>query len=232
MDKNSNLYILIYAAVLTILVAVILAVVSDSLKPNQMANELVAKKSDILRSVGVADVENVEEYFSKNIEGLAINYAGETIDTVEAIDLDLSDQYAIADETKRVFPLYVYKTEAGNKNYIIPLEGNGLWGPIWGYVALDEDLNTIVGASFDHKTETPGLGAEIAGEKFQNTFRGKEIFDGDEFVGVEVKKGNLGDVQHQVQAISGATITGDGVTAMIKKDLANYLPYFEKLKNQ
>lgn len=230
MDKNKNSYIILYAAIMTVIVAVVLAFVASSLKPNQMANELYAKKQDILKSVGATDVD-VNEFFATNIEGVALTNEGEIIEGVDAIDINIEEELRNADLSRRRFPIYIYTNEEGTKNYIVPLQGNGLWGRIWGYIALDDDLNTIVGASFDHQTETPGLGAEIAGEGFQSQFINKEIYRGDQFVGITVKKGNLDQVDHQVQGISGSTITGDGVTAMIKKDLRYYLPYFDKLKN-
>lgn len=220
---------------MTVVVAVVLALVSQGLSAAQQRNELVAKKSDILNSAGVDldEVENIDSYFEKHIKGIVVNHQGETVDTVEALNINAREMFNLKDETKRLYPLYVFTSEEGERNYIIPLEGSGLWDIIWGYLALEEDLETVAGASFDHAAETPGLGAEIGTSSFETQFNEKKIFDKTgEFVGVTVRKGSLDKVEHQVQGVSGATITSDGVTEMIQKDVAFYLPYFEKLKNQ
>ena len=125
-------------------------------------------------------------------------------------------------------PLYISNID-GSEKYIIPLRGTGLWGPIWGYISLDNDMNTVYGAVFDHKAETPGLGAEINRDFFEKPFNGKRIFDleGD-FVSIAVIKGGAKENDyHGVDGISGGTITSDGVTAMLKERLDKYLPYFE-----
>lgn len=227
MDKNSNAYILTYAAIMTVIVAVALALLSESLKGAQEVNELLAKKADILKSVGKAEVDDVEAYFSDRIEGLVLDANGNVKEGVAAIDIDLAaeDKKAAAD---KMYPLYVFNSEDNSKRYIIPMRGSGLWGPIWGYIAIEDDYATIAGVSFDHETETPGLGAEITQNWFQDSFVGKSIKDNlGAFAGITVKKGALTKPDNQVGAISGATITGDGVTNMIIDDVANYLPYFE-----
>ena len=125
-------------------------------------------------------------------------------------------------------PLYISNID-GSEKYIIPLRGTGLWGPIWGYISLENDMNTVYGAVFDHKAETPGLGAEINRDFFEKPFNGKRIFDlqGD-FVSIAVVKGGAKENDyHGVDGISGGTITSDGVTAMLKERLDKYLPYFE-----
>ena len=125
-------------------------------------------------------------------------------------------------------PLYISNID-GSEKYIIPLRVTGLWGPIWGYISLDNDMNTVYGAVFDHKAETPGLGAEINRDFFEKPFNGKRIFDleGD-FVSIAVVKGGAKENDyHGVDGISGGTITSDGVTAMLKERLDKYLPYFE-----
>ena len=125
--------------------------------------------------------------------------------------------------------MFVCTKENGEKNFIIPMVGKGLWGPIWGYVALKQDMNTIAGATFDHKTETPGLGAEIKEEEFEKQFIGKSIFDDNEFVSVLVLKGGVKEgEEHSVDGISGGTITSNGVSEMIERTLRIYEPYFKK----
>ena len=110
---------------------------------------------------------------------------------------------------------------------VVPVTGMGLWGPIWGYVALEKDMNTVAGVIMAHKGETPGLGAEISTAKYQANFVGKMIFEGDKFVSVTLRKGGAKDPAHEVDAISGGTKTSDGVTAMLYNSLANYLPLLE-----
>ena len=110
---------------------------------------------------------------------------------------------------------------------VIPVTGMGLWGPIWGYVALEKDMDTVAGIIMAHKGETPGLGAEISTPKYQANFVGKTIFDGDKFVSVKLRKGGAKDLAHEVDAISGGTKTSDGVTAMLQNSLSNYLPLLE-----
>ena len=123
----------------------------------------------------------------------------------------------------------------GKKSYVVPLYGKGLWDAIWGYVALENDLKTVKGAFFDHKGETPGLGANIKESFFYEDFKGESIYRGTEYKGITVAKGNNDPTNkrkndNKVDAIAGATITGDGVTSMIKSDLKLYVPYFETVK--
>ena len=124
------------------------------------------------------------------------------------------------------------------KFYVIPLRGAGLWAEIWGYIALKDDINTIKGVSFDHKSETAGLGAEITEDWFIDSFNNEKINDSEgNFVGVYLTKtnndpGNSDKMDNEIDAISGATITGDGVSDMIIERIENYLPYFNSLNNE
>ncbi|NBC24963.1 MAG: NADH:ubiquinone reductase (Na(+)-transporting) subunit C, partial [Bacteroidetes bacterium] len=133
----------------------------------------------------------------------------------------------------RLLPVFEYKSD-GQTCYIFSVRGNGLWDAIWGNIALKSDMNTIVGATFDHKSETPGLGAEIKDNpNFREQFQGKEIFAEDgEFVSITVRKGGAKDPDHEVDGISGATITADGVTDMLENGLGNYMAYIEKNRSQ
>ena len=147
---------------------------------------------------------------------------------VTAFDIDVVKEFKTVDAEDRSYPLFVFE-DNGTKKYIVPMAGKGLWGPIWGYVAFEGDMNTIYGSTFDHKTETPGLGAEINQPDFQDKFIGKTIFDGAEYVSVEVVKGGS-DVEgksHLVDGISGGTITSKGVGEMMKRTLNVYVPYFK-----
>ncbi|NPA68025.1 MAG: NADH:ubiquinone reductase (Na(+)-transporting) subunit C [Chlorobi bacterium] len=238
LDTNSNLYTFIYASVLVIAVAAALAFTAVKLKPLQDKNVRVEKMQNILKSIGVNTTpDNAEQLYNKYVtDAYAVNSKGEKLEGVNAFDVNLKLQFK-AEPDKRVLPVYEAKNDKGETKIIIPLRGKGLWGPIWGYFALNDDYNTIYGAVFDHKGETPGLGAEIATEKFQKQFKGKTLFDGDKFVSITVYKGGkgsalkAGDTKHGVDAISGGTITSKGLEAMVKDDwLFAYKAFLEKNK--
>lgn len=232
---HSNQYTLIYAAGLSILTAIVLAVAAEGLKPAQNANIALDTRSNILKAVRLDydDRAKINQIYESSIKEMVVNMAGE-VQEEEPAEIDLKDEIIKA-PSERKLPLYVYTGEGDKKYYIIPLRGTGLWGPIWGYVSLEDDFNTVYGAYFDHKGETPGLGAEIAEEPFQRQFQGKEIMsDEGKFVSVNVMKSsaktNL-DKEHRVDAISGGTITSNGTDEMIENCLAPYVAYFEKMKN-
>ncbi len=221
----------LYATVITVIVAVSLSFLSESLKEKQYHNELQAKKIEILRSVGLDTVADPGLFFDRNIHGLVLNKEGEVLEGKPAIEVDVKAENKKPAGQDRLLPIFIYTRQDSGKIYIIPLYGAGLWDDIWGYIALEDDFNTVYGTSFGHKGETPGLGGEITTDWFQKSFKGKTIFEGDEFVSVIVKKGKLDNPKHQVHSITGATMTSNGVTNMIRDDLANYLAYFEKVKN-
>ncbi len=227
MNVEKNSYTFIFATIMVLIVAALLATTAISLKPFQETNVALEKKQNILSSIGVDVNRNIadKEYSKYIIEELVLNNKGEKLDGV-AFDIDLAKQLK-KEPDDQLLPLFVAKTENGNK-YIIPLRGKGLWGPIWGFMALNDDLNTVYGAVFDHKSETPGLGAEINQyELFQKQFEGKEILNGNELVSITVIKGGApeGD-KHGVDGISGGTITSDGVTDMLLERLTMYESYF------
>lgn len=246
MNSNSNSYIFIYSVVMVVIVAAMLSVTATLLKPKQQQNIKVEKMQAILASANIASTpEDAEELYHKYIvKELVLNSKGEVSSTYEngqltgdlrAFDVDLKVQQFNQKNGKDFFsPMFVCDY-SGNTFYIIPMLGKGLWGPIWGNLALKSDMNTIEGVVFDHKGETPGLGAEIATKQFQDQFLGKTIFNqqGD-FVSVTVQKGGVATLpanmhDHAVDAISGGTITSVGVDHMLKDCLKNYVPYF---KNQ
>jgi Na+-transporting NADH:ubiquinone oxidoreductase subunit C len=234
-DKESNVYTVTYAAIMTVVVAVSLAFVATSLQPKQYANQQLSTKMDILKAVGLEDLEKEEaaRIYDERIEGLVLGYDMNPVaDTVNAVDIDLAKETKKKPEEQR-YPLFVYRDGATTR-YIVPLYGNGLWDKIWGYVAIEEDFNTIAGISMDHKAETPGLGAEIKDnpDDYNQPFVGKKLYDENgEYVSVAMKKGAITDPAHQVDAITGATITSDGVSDMLYEDVKAYLPYFQTLKN-
>lgn len=239
MNTQSNTYTFVYAAVMVVIVAALLSFAAISLKPLQDKNVEVEKKRSILSSVNIgldADAQAdknsyVEGLYEKHIvESFIVNTKGEKLDG-DAFIVDLKKEMAKPEEERKL-PVFVSEQPDGSTNVILPLRGKGLWGPIWGYVALQEDYNTIVGASFDHKGETPGLGAEINTDKFQAQFVGKEIFnDKGEFVSVDVLKGHNADNIHAVDAISGGTITSNGLDDMMNECLGSYVTYFKQQKN-
>ncbi|WP_066632264.1 NADH:ubiquinone reductase (Na(+)-transporting) subunit C [Labilibacter marinus] len=230
MDKQGNLYTVLYAVVMVIVVAAVLAFVSESLKPIQNKNVEVAKKIDLLRSVGIAsDATTAEELYAKHIgeNTKVINVSGSEVEG-NAFDIDMAKEVR-KEQKDRNYPLYICKLESGEEKIIIPLRGVGLWGPVWGYISLNADKNTVYGATFDHKGETPGLGAEISKEFFQTPFKGKTIFDeSGVFTSIAVVKGvDTSTNPHAVDAISGGTITSNGVTDMLKECLSGYEKYLK-----
>ena len=215
-NTNSNAYILIYSTVMVVLVAALLSVVSLSLQDRQYANQLNEKKQSILASLNATD-QNYDEF----ITAYAIDKEGNKIegDVFELLK-DLKSAFANGQ-----FPVF----EAKDGRLVLPLTGTGLWGPIWGYISLNSDMNTVGGIIMDHQGETPGLGAEIATAKYQAKFVGKEIFKDNEFVSVLLRKGGAdkNNLQHEVDAITGGTKTSEGVTNMLRESIANYLPLIE-----
>lgn len=231
MNRNGNLYTFMYASVMVIIVAAILSYTAITLKPYQERNVEIEKKQNILSSIGInASTEEAEKLYEENIKNsYVVNSAGEKVDG-DAFTIDLKKEHAKALK-EQVMPVFEAQVD-GDTKYIMPLYGSGLWGPIWGYVSLKSDMNTFYGAVFDHKGETPGLGAEISTEAFQKQFVGKKIFTDDgKFVSITVAKaGETVSVGDKVDGVSGGTITSKGLQDMLKTDLGRYLEFFEKKK--
>lgn len=248
-NKESQGFTFLFTIVMVIIVATVLSVAAMGLKPAQQENEKQEKMQNILASiqVEVSRQEASAEFGNYVKKRLTLNSKGEVISEVEgdvrtvakdgkeaaesdAFNIDIKKQYR--DKTKsadqKTYPLFVCEKD-GKVCYVVPLVGTGLWGPIWGYLALESDLNTVMGATFDHKTETPGLGAEINQGWFEEPFMGEQIFDEQgNFVSIKVTKGGADpDDIHGVDAITGGTITSDGVTDMLKNTLEVYVPYFK-----
>lgn len=234
MDKNSNVYTIIYAAIVTVVVAIALAFAHSSLEPKMEENEKLATQKDILRSVGLIDLPNTSEIYEKSITSEVIDAQGKVIEGIAAESVSMAAEFK-KPESEQMHPLFIYTAEDGSKKYIVPVFGNGLWDKIWGYVAIESDLNTIAGVSMDHKAETPGLGAEIKDnpEKFNTPFIGKKIYDtNNKYVSIRMVKGGIKEPEHEIDAISGATITSTGVNEMMERGISYYLPFFESIKNQ
>lgn len=221
-NTSSDAYAIIYASIVVVIVAFLLAGVSSILRPKQEENIRLDKKKQILASLNIKNQPDAAATYAAVVKQEAIiNNAGEVIATEGGFDV-AND--AINDSN---LPIYICDVE-GEVKYVIPMTGNGLWGGIWGYVAVNSDGNTIYGVYFSHASETPGLGAEIASDKFQTRFPGKHIIsDGTVALGVTKKVTNE---ECEVNAISGATITCNGVNAMLKNTMEGYKAYLAALQ--
>lgn len=242
MNVNSNVYTFVFSIIMVVVVAASLAYAATSLSPKQQANHRAEKMQDIMFSAGIDSVEHdgkkqfltrdlAETYYGDYIvEELALKADGSVDESQKAFDVNLGQELKKPVE-EQTFPLYIAEKN-GEKFYIIPLYGSGLWDAIWGYISLKEDVNTVAGTIFDHKGETAGLGAEITKDWFQNSFKEEKILDKDgNLVGVKVVKGYQGGNNkddHAVDGISGSTLTANGVTNMIQERLRHYVPYFQK----
>lgn len=224
LNVNSNAYIIIYSVVMVVVVAVLLSVASLSLQSRQSENMLNEKRQQIVKALG----ENPEtaSYADVVAEAVMLDKSGNAISGKSEADIfsALNDLTASFDAGE--FPVF----KAQNGCVVIPVYGAGLWGPVWGYLALEPDMNTVKGIVMDHSGETPGLGAEITTDKVQSSFVGKTIFEGNELVSVSMRKGGATN-NHEVDAISGGTKTCDGVNEMIKSGLTDYLPYLNSNKS-
>ena len=217
LDTNSDVYAIIYSAVVVVIVAFLLAGVSSLLSPKQQDNIRLDKKKQILASLNIKNVPDAAtEYDSVIKSDPVINASGEVVKDNGGFEVANDD---VEDSN---LPLYIAEVN-GEKKYIIPMTGNGLWGGIWGYLALNDDCNTVYGVYFSHAGETPGLGAEIASDKFQSRFPGKQVIKDGEVALSVVKK--VQDESVEVNAVSGATITCNGVNAMLHDKIAPYKAY-------
>lgn len=227
MDVNKNSYTFMFAAVMVVVVAALLSYAATSLKPYQDKNVEMEKMQSILRSIEIDGTrEEAAEVYPDYITQELVVENNELVEGVDAFNIDLAKQIR-KPIPERQAPLYIAEKD-GEKYYIIPLRGTGLWGPIWGYISLQENLSTIYGAVFDHQGETPGLGAEISTDMFASQFKGKEILaDDGNLIGIDVRKGDASE-ENEVDGISGGTITSDGVEAMIADNLQAYIPFLKE----
>ena len=211
MNTNSNTYTIVYATIVVIIVAVLLAVVSQVLSPLQQANVKLDQQKQMLVALN-----------QELGDDPAALYEALVRDTIKM------------DKDGKKADVLVFEVDGATK-YVYRLHGAGLWGGIGGYLALDEDKNTIFGINFNHESETPGLGALIVEKPFREQFNGKHIRNAEgNIVSVAVlKKGNAADGQEQVDAVSGATITSTGVSDMLKANLEEYVEYLkmEEIEN-
>jgi Na+-transporting NADH:ubiquinone oxidoreductase subunit C len=233
MKQFSNRYIFIFSSVMVIAVAILLAMAATMLQPRQQKNLEIDKKKSMLESIGVSSVATTtESLYEKYItESYVLNSKGEKVEGTDAFNVVLKDEQKKAID-QQLLPVFKATPDDGEKVIIIPMEGKGLWGPVWGYISIRSDMNTIYGATFDHKGETPGLGAEINTAPFESMFKDKKLYEEDKFVSIGVIKGGVKDDDpHNVDAISGGTITSKGLEKMIQDCLAKYNDYLLKNRN-
>lgn len=245
--QQSNTYIIIFSAVLTIVLGGLLSLANQGLKPMQQKSEELDTKKKILSAV--TEIRRMKgnevlSLYSETIESIVVDIDGEIIEKDEkgapiiAENVDIAKNFKKAPEA-RMYPVFKYH-KPGDKDaveaYIFPVYGKGLWGPIWGFIALETDLNTIKGTSFDHKTETPGLGARITTAEIRDRYHGKKLFDDSgNLLSIRMLKGEnnppgaLDD--HHIDGLSGATLTGNGVNEMLESYFQYYLNYINKTKN-
>jgi Na+-transporting NADH:ubiquinone oxidoreductase subunit C len=241
---DSNVYTMIFAIVMVMVVGSMLAFFASSLKPTIDENKRIEKQQNILYAMGVNENDEsnaifiagdkVGTEFSKYIKKQIVIQGNKTSENDKAYLIDVKKQQTLAKEgLEREFPLFIGEKD-GQTYYVAPIRGKGLWDAIWGYVAMDENM-VVQGAYFDHKGETAGLGANIKLRFFMDDFTGEHLLKDGDFKGITVSKTNNDPknedkTDYEVDAIAGATITGDGVSAMIKSELINYVPYFKNLK--
>ena len=225
-----------YAAILTVVCGGLLAFASESLKEKQQANIALEQKENILSTVMVLkDEDNASDIYNKRVKAFVVDYTGNVVEGKSATDVDVVAEYK-KPAKERILPVYEFRSEADSAKIefvVLPLHGFGLWDRIWGYVALQSDFNTIQGMVFQHKGETPGLGARIASEEIQDRYKNKQVFEGDQIASVEMMKGEGNDYssqEHKVDGMSGATLTAKGVNNMLKDYLVCYENYIKKTK--
>lgn len=217
-DKNSTAYSIVYALLLSVVFGGVLAVVASTLKPLQERNIRLEKMSYILRAarLQLSDPHSIEVAYRQYVTEYVFNGMGEELKGVKAFDIVLKKELTKPPQQQRL-PVYLFHKQGEEPLVIIPVEGMGLWGPIWGYVALRSDLNTIYGAVFDHKSETPGLGAEINQQWFQERFVGKVFARGGSYCLRVVKPPVFQQDECTVDGLSGATATTLGVDEMLRR---------------
>ena len=230
-DKNSNSYTFGFAILMVIVVGSLLAVASQGLKTRQEKNATDKKMMSILSAINIdATRENAQEMYNKYVIDSKI-ISGKDLNA-KAFNVDIKKEFrdkniSVSD---RNYPLYICEKD-GDKYYIIPVVGTGLWGPIWGFIALESDFKTIYGANFDHKSETPGLGAEIKYASYSDQYTGETISDttGSFQPIIVVKDGSGSGINSKVDGITGGTITSKGVEEMTTRTLEVYVNYFKSL---
>jgi Na+-transporting NADH:ubiquinone oxidoreductase subunit C len=241
-NKESNGYTFGFAITMVVVVGAILASVAMATKPFKDKNDEVKKMMNIVKALLPEDQKedvsraNAKEKFEMYVDlkdAIVLNMNGEVKDGADAFKVDIKKENrdkSLKAEDKN-YPLYIANID-GKKAYVIPVVGKGLWGPIWGNICLDEDMNTIKGATFDHKGETPGLGAEIKQAFFIKGWVGEKVADENgDFQPFEIVKDKSGMKEKKVDGITGGTITSKGVEEMVNRCLKPYMLYFKNNKD-
>lgn len=240
--RQSNLYVILFSAILTIVLGGLLAATSVGLGPIQAKSVELDTKKQILGAVmEIPDTADILALYDKVIKSEVVNAQGEVVTTDEEGKKIVAEKVEIGKQFKkepeeRLYPVFKFYGENASdeiQSYILPVYGNGLWDNIWGFIALNTKGTEIQGAVFAHKGETPGLGARITEEEVQNRFKGKELYNEQgELVSVTMLKGENNPADkldsHHVDGMSGATLTGNGVNSMLEKYFEYYQPYFNK----
>ena len=243
-NTDKNLYTILFAIAMVVVVGGLLAFTASALKPTIDNNERLEKQQNILYAMGVNEndessanfvsTDKAPELFSQYITKQLVIQGDKITEDDQAYLIDVKKEQANAKAgLERRLPLFIGEKD-GKTYYIAPIRGKGLWDAIWAYVAMDEDM-VVQGAYFDHKGETAGLGANIKQRFFMDDFIGEHLMNNGQFKGIKVAKGNndpknTDKDDNEVDAIAGATITGDGVSAMLKSELGLYVSYFKTLK--
>ena len=235
--RQSNLYIIIYAGVLTIVCGGLLALASEGLKEKQQYNiDMEAKKNILSTVITLKDGEDINALYAKKVKPFVVDFQGNVVPGMRPKDVNLGAEYK-KPPAERLLPVFEFKNENDSTKIdyvVLSVYGYGLWNNIWGFVALESDLNTIKGVKFQHAGETPGLGARIESDQdVQDRYTGKQIYEDEKLVSVVMMKGEGSDYSgkpHQVDGMSGATLTGKGVNNMLKDYLASYENYIKKTK--
>jgi Na+-transporting NADH:ubiquinone oxidoreductase subunit C len=242
MKSFSNTYIFVFSAVMVTVVAILLSFVSEQLRPAQEKNIEIEKKLDILRSVhravDAATAKDKDAYVEKEYDefitsSIVLDHEGNIKEGIDAFGINMKLELSKPDEEKNL-PVFIFTGTDSIHKYIFPLWGKGLWGPIWGYISLDDDFTTIFGAVFAHTSETPGLGAEINTKAFQDQFMDKVIFDQqNNFISIQVVRGGAKpDDPSAVDAISGGTITSKALQKIMFVCLESYETYLQSKRSQ
>ena len=232
LNTNSNTYTMLYATGVVVIVAFLLAFAYAALKDRSDANERIDKKQQILAALNIRNLDKSDveaKYKEVVLQDMIVNAKGETLN--EGTE-DTKDEAGFAIDRKDIgadnLPIYICEVD-GKKKFVLPMVGKGLWGGIWGFVALDDDGQTVFGSYFSHESETAGLGSLIKEQKFQDAFVGKQAYSADGNAALKVvKSGAVQDAEHEVDGITGATLTSNGVRDMITEYLSLYKTYLSK----
>lgn len=232
--RQSNLYIITYAAILAIVCAGLLVLANTGLKDRQNANIALEQKENILSAaIELKEGDDVNKLYAERVKEFVIDSKGNVLEGKTPKDIVIANEYKKPAE-ERMLPVYEFRNQSNpdKLDYVVlPVFGRGLWDIIWGFVALKDDMNTIQGVKYEHKGETPGLGARIETDEVQNRYKGKKVFEGEELASVTMMKGegnDWSDNPHRVDGMSGATLTANGVNNMLKDYLSSYENYIKK----